>query len=209
MAGVLALGRACLILIFTNCHSKPTQEQQLIQSLQQRFRGLHVIHVLPGKLMAWMGIPGDRGSPRCQAGLFSKGITPRNDSCHILWEHRTGASDGSKREPRTSSAGNTSDPLKFKDYRHIIHCWSSFFPFSLLLSFSPLFQLTLSGNHPITHLFLPHCLSKKLKKQIYPPWFTFISSALPKPCVFLRASSKTALQAFSKTGETSDSNKNV
>lgn len=156
-----------------------------------------------------MGIPGDRGSPRCQAGLFSKGITPRNDSCHILWEHCTGASDGSKREPRTSSAGNTSDPLKFKDYRHIIHCWSSLFPFSLLLSFSPLFQLTLSGNHPITHLFLPHCLSKKLNKQIYPPWFTFISSALPKPCVFLRASSKTALQAFSKTGETSDSNKNV
>lgn len=62
VAGVLAWGRSCLILICTNCPSEPSQEQQLTQSLQQRFGGFHVIH---SKLII-LGI---------QAGLFSKGIT--------------------------------------------------------------------------------------------------------------------------------------
>lgn len=70
---------------------------------------------------------------------------------------------------KTRSAGGISDPLKSKNWRYIIPCWSGPFPFSLLLSFSSVFHLTLNRNHPITHHFLPQCLSKKLNKLIQPP----------------------------------------
>lgn len=56
-----------------------------------------------------------------------------------LWGCCTGASHGYKWEPRTRSAGGISGPLKSRGWGHIIPCWSSLFPFSLLLSFSPLF----------------------------------------------------------------------
>lgn len=126
-----------------------------------------------------------------------------------LWGCCTGVSHGHKWETRTRSAGHISGPLKSKDggTSSLAGLASSHFLYSCL-SLS-LVLADIKWELPHHSPFSSSLPLQEANQTNSNPQTTFISSALPTPHVFLQDSSKIALQVFSKTGETSDSTKNV